>query len=253
MNRRLQRVLLACVVSNAAFGSAGLALLDRSTPPGVVVASAKPTTTIAAGPTSTVVVPTAGAISAQAAPATSEPKPSSTRRSATKTTTPASAAAGDVTGITSSTAPSAPARVAPTLGSYAVDIAGTASVGGRSQSVPTSGSVIFANAGNNIRQSSPKAPGDVVLLQHFSGAKSELVTLELTAGDNHKVFSPSAPVTYLLYNAPSGTSWNWSADSTDGKTHVAATGRVGGTKDMTIGGVSVRAVEVVHELVISGD
>ena len=119
--------------------------------------------------------------------------------------------------------------------------------------MPTSGEVIFAAAGDNVHQSSPKAPGDVVLLQRFSGAKSELVSLELTAGDSHKVFSPTSPVTYLLYNAPGGASWGWSADSTDGKTHVTANGRIGGTRDITIGGISVRAVEVVHELTISGD
>ena len=111
----------------------------------------------------------------------------------------------------------------------------------------------FKSAADNVRQTSPNTPGSVVLLQHFSGAKSELVTLELTAGDSHKVFTPGSPVTYLLYNAPSGTSWSWSATSTDGKTKVTATGRIGGTKDITIGGVSVAAIEVVTQLTISGD
>lgn len=253
MNTRLQRVLLTCVVSNALFGGAGLVLLNHSSAPSVVVASGKPTTTIAAGPTTTVAPAAPGAVIAPvptATPATSSPS----SRKTTRTTSPAAAAVGDATGIASSTAPSpAATRVSPDLGSYGVDIAGSASVGGRSQQVPTSGSVHFTAAGSNVRQTSPDAPGDLVLLQRFSGAKSELITLELTASKTHKTFTPSSPVTYLLYNAPSGTTWSWSAKSTDGKTTVNATGRVGGSKDITIGGVSIHAIEIVTDLQISGD
>jgi hypothetical protein len=251
MNKRLQRVLLACVASNVVFGGAGLALLDHATAAGVVVASGKPTTTTA-GPTTTV-APVVGAVATTAPIATPKATASPSSRKTTRTTSPAAAAVGDVTGIASSTAPSTPARVGPDLGSYGVDIAGSASVGGRSQQVPTSGAVIFKSAGANIRQTSPDAPGDVVLLQRFSGAKSELVSLELTAGDTHKVFNPSSPVTYLLFNAPSGTSWSWSASSTDGKTNVSASGRVGGSKDVSIGGATVHVIEVVTTLKISGD
>ena len=132
MNRRVQRVLLTCVVSNALFGGAGLALLDHSPAPSVVVASGKPTTTIAADPTTTVAPVAAGAVIAPvptATPATSSPS----RRKTTRTTTPAAVAVDDTTGIASSTAPLSAARVAPELGSYGVDIAGSAAVGGRAR------------------------------------------------------------------------------------------------------------------------
>ncbi len=257
MNKRMQRVLLTCVASNVLFGGAGLALLEHGTATTVATASGRPqgrATAAIAGPTTTVATATTGAAPTTAPAVTHQATSSSVGgHKTTRTTSPAAAAGGDTTGIASSPAPSSSARVSPDLGSYGVDIAGSASVGGRAQRVPTSGSVNFKSSGANVRQTSPDAPGDVVLLQRFTGDKSALVSLELTAGDTHKTFTPSSNATYLLYNSPSGTSWSWSATSTDGKTHVNASGHIGGSRDYNVGGIVVRTVEVVTNLQISGD
>src|SRR5689334_4590446 len=157
MNKRMQRLLLTCVTSNVLFGGAGLALLDHGTAASVVVASGQPTTTIA-GPTTTVVPVASSAAPTTAPAATPKATSSSSGHKTTKTTPPATRAGDDVTGIASSPAPSTPVRVSPDLGSYGVDIAGSASVGGRAQQVPTSGTVSMTAAGGNVRQSSPDAP-----------------------------------------------------------------------------------------------
>lgn len=158
-----------------------------------------------------------------------------------------------MTGITSSAAPPTIARVAPDAGSYPATFSGSASINGRSQSVPSSGSVVFTATGSDLRQSSPNTPGDVKITQRFSTDKASLVSFQLKAGDATKVFTPASPVTFIPYGAAENTSWSWSASSSDGATHVSASARVGGSKMMTVDGTSVSAFEVVTSLTISGD
>jgi hypothetical protein len=113
--------------------------------------------------------------------------------------------------------------------------------------------MVLAASGSDLRQSSPNTPGDVVLTQRFSTEQSMLVSFQLKAGDTTKVFNPASPVTYLLYNAPQGTSWSWSATSTDGATKLSATGSVGGTQTIVVNGESVPVVQITTDLTISGD
>src|SRR5262249_10538955 len=46
---------------------------------------------------------------------------------------------------------------------------------------------------------------------------------------------------------------SWSADSDDGATHISASGSVGGSKTMSVGGQSVSLIQVTTTLSISGD
>jgi hypothetical protein len=158
-----------------------------------------------------------------------------------------------VTGIASSAAPPVQARVTPTTGTYPVTFSGSASVDGKPQRVPSSGTIRLARSGANIQQTSSDAPGDVVLVQHYGANESTLVSLQMTANNTTKTFVPADPVTYLQYNSPAGTGWNWSATSTDGKTKVQATGIVGGTSNMVIGGENVATVLLTTTLTMSGD
>ncbi|MEY2398012.1 MAG: hypothetical protein QOJ00_1186 [Actinomycetota bacterium] len=257
MQPKLRRVLLGCVLSNVAIGGAGLAAL--SAPATTHVAAAQvtapaptgdanaTTTTIAAGtePSTTAATPRAASASNQT---------SSTSRARTQTSTSkAAVAAGDVTGIASSAAPQTSARVEPASGTYPVTFSGSASVDGKAQAVPSAGSIHLRKAGSNVEQSSPDAPGDVVLVQHYASNESDLVSLQMTANNTTKTFVPSSPVTYLQYNSPQGASWSWSATSTDGKTKVAATGIVGGTSNLVINGETVNVVQLTTTLSMSGD
>jgi hypothetical protein len=158
---------------------------------------------------------------------------------------------GDVTGITSSAAPPTASRIAPAAGHYAATLSGSASVNGRSQAVPASGSVVFTPTGSDLRQSSPDAPGDVKLTQRFSATEASLVSFQMKAGDATKVFTPSEPVTFIPYR--SAGSWSWSAASSDGATRISANAHLGGTKTMNVGGITVTVFEVVTSLSISGD
>ncbi|MBA2610086.1 MAG: hypothetical protein H0U92_14185 [Actinobacteria bacterium] len=158
-----------------------------------------------------------------------------------------------MTGIASSAAPQTQPRTAPATGTYPVTFSGSASVDGKAQSVPSSGSIRISKSGSNIEQSSPDAPGDVVLVQSYGANESSLVSLQMTADKTIKTFVPSSPVTYLQYNSPTGTSWNWSATSTDGKTKVQTTGTVGDTSNMVINGENIITVLLTTTLTLSGD
>lgn len=212
------------------------------------VPRAVPTTVLSAQPSTT-------EVPATTVPAPRAPKVSSSHRSSsagTETTAPA-AAAEDVTGITSTAAPSVPSRIKPDAGSYPATFTGSASVNGRAQSFPSSGAIVLEESGSYIRQSSPGTPGEVVLTQVYNAARAGLVTFQMKAGSDTKVFSPSAPVIFLKYNAPEGTTWNWSATSTDGATTIDATGRVGETVTMNVGGEDVEVRRITTTLTLGGD
>lgn len=258
--RRVRSILLACVASNAAFAVVGLVTVNAPVTDVTHVAGGahhrpKPTTTTnplttdttAADRSVTGVTPSPQA--PHASPSTSSHASSSTR---TSTTRPA-AAVDDMTGIVSSAAPPPVVRVAPGAGSYAATFAGSASVNGRAQAVPSTGSVVFTATGSDLRQSSPNTPGDVKITQRFSQNEARLVSFQLKAGDTTKVFTPSSPALFIPYSSPSGSSWTWSATSSDGATHVSVTGGVGDSKTMTIAGQSVSVTEITASLSISGD
>ncbi len=259
----LRRVLLGCVLSNALIGAVGLSTIGNSTAATTTLAAncapatgCQPVTSAqnVEGPTTTVAAPTTVAPVATTAAPTTAQKISSKGRASTRTSTSTAAvAADDVTGIASSAAPPTQPRIAPTTGTYPVSFSGSASVDGKAQKVPSSGSLRLSRSGDNIEQSSPDAPGDLVILQHYGNNESTLVSLQMTANNTTKTFAPSSGATYLQYNSPSGTSWNWSATSTDGKTQVQASGTVGGTSNMVINGQNVATVQMTTTLTLSGD
>jgi len=158
-----------------------------------------------------------------------------------------------VTGIASSAAPPKASRVAPDAGHYPATFSGNATVNGRAQSFPSSGAVVFTPTGADLRQSSPDRPGDVKITQHFSDDQSSLVSFQLKAGDSTKVFTPAGAATFIRYRAGGGSSWTWSASSSDGATRVNTQAHIGGTKTLTVGAQNVEVFEVVMSLSISGD
>jgi hypothetical protein len=256
MTRTLRRVLLACALSNGAFAAIGLNVLGHETVSAVAAGHAPKTTKNEQTATSLTIPPaTTDTTSTQPSPTASSPRTPSKRTSSstrTPSTTPA-AAVNDVTGIMSSTAPPTSSRISPDAGSYPAAFNGSASVNGRGQSVPSSGSVVFVAAGSDLKQTAPHTPGDVSLTQRFSAAKASLVSFQMKAGDTTKVFNPSSPVTFVMYNAPQGTTWNWSATSTEGATRVNATGSVAGQQTMNVAGEDVAVTQVTTTLSLSGD
>ena len=255
---RIRRVLFACVASNAAFALAGLASVGGGTPSAAphaatrhIAAKAVTTTTNALTP-DTAPADTSPAQQSSAPRATTSPSSHGSSSTRTPTTRPA-AAADDATGIASSAAPPTIGRVAPAAGHYPATFTGSASVNGRGQSFPASGSMVFTPTGSDLRQSSPDTPGDVKITQRFSTTKSALVSFQLKASDTTKVFTPASPATFIAYGAAPGTSWSWSASSGDGATHVSASGHIGGSKTMTVGAETIDVFEVVTTITISGD
>lgn len=253
----LRRTLLACVLSNVVMGAVGLTALGQS-PTTHLASNCAPASTCHVdkraqnADTSTTATPSTTL--ASAAPAAGANTTSSTARVRTRpSTSTAAVAVDDVTGIASSTAPQTPARVAPTTGTYPVTFKGTASVDGKAQSVPSSGSITFTKSGGNVVQESPDAPGDVVLVQRYSANESSLVSIEMTANKTTKTFVPASPVSYLQYNSPAGTGWSWEATSTDGKTKVQATASVGAMASVVINGETVSLVQQTTTLTMSGD
>lgn len=255
-SRRLRRVLLGCALSNAAIAGAGLAAVSQATTVSTATASshhvsvlddsasvpavtAPPTTAVTATPTTAPVTTTKSI-----APTTTH------KRSSTATT---AVAADDTSGMVSSAAPSDSGRIAPDAGSYPATFNGSASVDGSGQHVPSSGSMVFTNVGGDLRQSSPGTPGNVQLTQRFASNETDLVSLQLKAGNLNKTITPSSPAAFLRYDVPDGTSWNWSATSTDGKTHVSATGSIGGGRTVNVGGTDVPTTQVDVNITISGD
>ena len=196
--------------------------------------------------------PAPSAIAASAARATTSP--SSHRSSSTRTVTTSPAdAADDVTGITSSAATPASSRIRPDAGSYPATFSGSATVNGRAQSVPSSGAMVFQDSGSYLSQSSPGTPGDVVLTQAYNESGANLVTFQMKAGSDTKVFSPAAPVPFIKYNAPQGSSWKWSAISTDRATTIQATETVGETSTVNIGGEDVSVTRITTNITLGGD
>ena len=256
MTRTLRRVLFACVLSNAAFAAVGLAAITDGAATHLAAGpSTKRDGTQQTSPSLTNAPFATDTTSAPASPAVSSPRSPSPRGSSstrTPTTSPV-AAVDDVTGITSSAAPPTPSRIAPDAGSYSATFSGSASVNGRGQSFPSSGSVVFSGSGADLTQTAPKTPGNVSLTQHFTAAKSTLVSFQMKASDTTKSFRPSSPVTFLTYNAPAGTAWSWSATSTDGATHVSANAQVVGEQTLHVTGQDVAVMQIKTTLTISGD
>ena len=255
--RRLRRVLLGCAVSNAVIAVAGLAAVSQPAT-AISTAAASPQHASVLDESASAPAVTAPPTTAVTAPPVTAPvtttkqiAPTTPRKRASTATT--AAAADDTSGMVSSAAPSDPSRIAPDAGSYPATFSGSANVDGSGQRVPSSGSMVFAAVGGDLRQSSPGTPGNVQLTQRYVSNETDLVSLQLKAGSLNKTITPSSPVAFLRYDSPAGTSWTWSATSTDGKTHVSATGTVGSGRTVNVGGVDVATTQTDMTITISGD
>jgi hypothetical protein len=78
-------------------------------------------------------------------------------------------------------------------------------------------------------------------------------SLKLTSPAFSKEFRPAAPLLLMPDPAVVGRAWSWSATSTDGATHVAATNKLLRNETLSIGGAKVATVVLQTHLVLSGD
>ena len=254
-NRRVRRVLLGCVLSNTLIASVGLASGGLTSAPSPVAASptisASVLDELAASPDTTAAPVTTTAAPTITVPTTRASTTASTASHKKSPSAKAAAAAEGPTGIEPSVAP--PGRIAPEQGSYAATFSGTASVNGDPEKVPSSGSVVFSPSGSDLSQTSPNVPGDVVLVQSYSAASTDLVSFSLGSGSTKKTFRPATPVTFLRYDATPGSTWSWQTKSTDNKTTVSTTGAVIGNRTVNVGGQDIATIEIETTITISGD
>ena len=99
----------------------------------------------------------------------------------------------------------------------------------------------------------PGTPGGVALTERFTPTETDLVSFELHASNVNKTFTPTSTATFLRYDAAPGTTWSWTANSSDGKTHVTANGAVTGYQTINVGGEDVPTIQIETDITISGD
>jgi hypothetical protein len=159
-------------------------------------------------------------------------------------------------GASSSEAPGQPAPTRATAaGAYTYDTSGQVKFGATPQDASGT-TTLTISALQNGHQRSTLHPnqgqeGDTIedLVVRTSG--TYLADLNITTFS--KEFRPSPPVLLFPDPAKVGSTWSWSATSTDGKSHATASNKVERTETLTIGGQRVSTVVLQTHLVITGD
>ena len=197
-----------------------------------VPGTAASTTTPAAAPSST--ASTAAERATSSTSATARPK----------ATAPAPAAAA---------APAAPVRLQPDAGSYPLRVVGTSTVDGVSASVPSAATlVVQQRSATDQLQRTDGLPGGLVLVQRATPSGLDLLSFSLSASGRTLSFSPPSPLPFVRTDAPVGTSWSWTARSTDGAVTVSQTATVTQVGPVSVAGASIPAVTVSRVLTASG-
>ncbi|MEO5680010.1 MAG: hypothetical protein ABIS47_10115, partial [Acidimicrobiales bacterium] len=180
----------------------------------------------------------------------------------TATTTPARKAAAPARSATTAKAAAAPAgpaagapeaRLQPDAGAYPLAISGTSTVDGARASVPSSGSLLVEQRSpTDQAQSATGLPGNLVLLQRATPSGLDLVAFSLSASSKTLTFAPPSPLPFVKTDVPVGTSWSWTARSTDGSVTVSQVATVQSIGPVLVGGLSVPAVRVERVLTATG-
>jgi hypothetical protein len=193
------------------------------------------------------------ASSPAAAPGASAAAGSSAAPAATAGATATSSAAGSTT-TTGTTKNSATASGFTAPGSYTYDTSGSITGGGNTR---------HASGTATLTVDPPSGGQQHSLLGNDQGRTEQtvvvrpdgtyLVRLVITNPTFSKDFRPAKPVLIAPDPATRGKSWSWTATSTDGKTHIAATITIGGPETLTVGGEQVATTIADSTLRITGD
>lgn len=175
------------------------------------------------------------------------------RRATSPTIAAAKAAAAKAAAPAPGAAPAPAARLQPDAGSYALRVTGTSSVDGRAVAVPTSARLVVQQQGATDQvHRTDGLPGGLVLVQRATPSGLDLLSFSLTASSRTLTFTPPSPLTFVRTDAPVGTSWSWTATSTDGSVTVSQTGTVTSIAPVTVAGTTVPAVTVSRVLTATG-
>ncbi len=197
------------------------------------------------------------ATTTSAAPAPAAPAPTaSTAKKATSPTTAAAAAAKAKAKAPPPAAAAAPApalRLQPDAGSYPLRVTGTSAVDGKSASLPSSATLVVQQRGGTDQvQRTDGLPGGLVITQRATPSGLDLLAFSLSASGRTLTFSPPSPLPFVRTDAPVGTSWSWTARSTDGSVSVSQTATVTSVGPVSVAGASIPAVTVSRVLTASG-
>lgn len=145
------------------------------------------------------------------------------------------------------------ARLQPDAGSYPLSIRGTSAVDGKAAAVPSSGTLVVQQRSASDRsQQTVGLPGSLVLVQRATPSGLDLVSFSLTASSRTLTFQPPSALAFVRTDVAAGTSWSWSARSTDGSVSVSQTATVTGIGTVSVAGATVAAVTVDRVLTATG-
>lgn len=238
MRTRLLPLLLLPPLALTACSSSGAPAALQAT------ASPTPAASAAASPTATAGATAAPATGAATAAATAAP----TRAAAPSA--PAGAPAAPAPGARST----AVALRGTAPGTYTSDTSGTVTFGtGKQDASGTQTLTVSPLRGDTQHSKVHGDQGDTDEDLVVRSTGTYLAGLTLTSPAFTKAFRPAAPVLLVPDPATVGSSWSWTAVSTDGKTTARTTNRVERTETVTVGGTRVSTAVVVSHLVLSGD
>ncbi len=145
------------------------------------------------------------------------------------------------------------ARLQPDAGSYPLSIRGTSAVDGQAAAVPSSGTLLVQQRSSSDQsQQTVGLPGSLVLVQRATPSGLDLVSFSLTASSRTLTFQPPSALAFVRTDVAAGTSWSWSARSTDGSVSVSQTATVTGIGTVSVAGATVAAVTVDRVLTATG-
>jgi hypothetical protein len=141
-------------------------------------------------------------------------------------------------------------RTMPLPGSYRMASTGSASLNGKAQTVPPETTFVIEQVSDtDQRFTSSNQSGAFVVLLRYAPTEVDVVSLQFAG----KTFEPSPPGQFAPVGVPPGTTWAWSATSSDGKTTLGVQGRYVGTETVTVADQAVDTDVVDLVFTISGD
>ena len=193
------------------------------------------------------------ATTTSAAPTPAAPASTASTAKRATTPTPTSAAKAKAPAPAPAAAPAPALRLQPAAGSYPLRVVGTSRVDGVSASVPSSATlVVQQRSATDQVQRTDGLPGGLVIVQRATPSGLDLLSFSLSASGRTLSFAPPSPLPFVRTDAPIGTSWSWTARSTDGAVTVSQTATVTQVGPVSVAGASIPAVTVSRVLTASG-
>lgn len=167
---------------------------------------------------------------------------------------PSAAGAAAAAGTTGQVGDDSATRTAFTApGTYTYDSTGTVSAGTPRDASGTSTLTVDPPSGGQQHTLLGNDQGRTEQYVVVRPDGTYLVRLVITNPAFSKDFRPVKPVLLVPDPATAGRSWSWTAKSTDGKTTVAASVKIGGRQTLTVGGQSTPTTILDSTLRITGD